>query len=91
VKAISNATYKPTDTSIHPSAKPLSVLHDFFGMFVDEYTSMLDPTCGSGTAIRAAEAHGAERILGIEINKDFVIEAEQALQRMRFEADLLTQ
>jgi DNA methylase len=90
VKPVSNATDKPTDTSIHPSAKPKKVLDYFFGMFVDEYTSMLDPTCGSGTSIRAAEALGAERILGIEIDKDFVVEAEQALRRMR-EDDLLMQ
>jgi DNA modification methylase len=91
VKPTSNAIDKPTDTSIHPSAKPFEVLDYFFGMFVDGSTSMLDPTCGSGTAIRAAEAHDAERILGIEINEDFVIEAEEALRRMRSEAGQLMQ
>jgi ParB/RepB/Spo0J family partition protein len=91
VRAVSNAICAPTDTSIHPSAKPKEVLDHFFQMFVDEFTSMLDPTCGSATAIRAAEARGAERILGIEINEDFVVEAEQALQRMRFEAGDLMQ
>jgi hypothetical protein len=91
VRPVSNAFAWKTDTSIHPSAKPFPVLDYFFGMFVDESTSMLDPTCGSGTAIRAAEAHDAERILGIEIDKDYAVEAEQALQKMRFEADLLMQ
>jgi hypothetical protein len=38
-------------------------------MFVEENTRMLDPTCGSGTALRAAEYHDAAQILGIEINE----------------------
>jgi DNA modification methylase len=54
------------------SIKPEPVLREFFRMFVDEFTTMLDPTCGSGTALRAAEGLGAKRVLGIEIDKEFV-------------------
>ena len=52
-------------------------------MFVDENTRMLDPTCGSGTALRAAEALGAAHILGIEINEDFADRATIALEEAR--------
>jgi DNA modification methylase len=52
-------------------------------MFVDEYTEMLDPTCGSGTALRAAEALGARRVVGIEIDKEFVDRANIALEKSR--------
>ena len=44
-------------------------------MIVDEYTNMLDPTCGSGSALRAAEALGASRMLGLEWNESFAADA----------------
>jgi hypothetical protein len=47
--------------------RPQPMLRHFFEMFVDEHTIMLDPTCGSGTALRAAEALKAKYVLGVEI------------------------
>ena len=44
---------------------------------------MLDPTCGSGTALRAAEYHDAAQILGIEINEDYAKRASTALEHAR--------
>ena len=41
--------------------------------------SRVDPTAGSGSAIRAAKRLGAPRILGLEINPTFAREANQAL------------
>jgi tRNA G10 N-methylase Trm11 len=59
------------------------MLREFFRMFVDEHTRMLDPTCGSGTALRGAESFGAEHILGIEINEDYAKLAASALEEAR--------
>lgn len=53
---------------IHPSQKPEPMLRQFLTMYVDETTRVLDPTCGSGAALRAAEELGAEYILGLELD-----------------------
>lgn len=54
----------------HVSAKPQEMLEYFLSMVVTEHTVLLDPTCGSGTAIRAAASLGAESALGIELNPE---------------------
>jgi DNA modification methylase len=51
------------------------MLEHFFRMLVDENTRLLDPTCGSGSALRAARSLGAKDYLGIEANPDFAREA----------------
>jgi tRNA G10 N-methylase Trm11 len=38
---------------------------------VDSSTSFLDPTCGSGSSVRAANGIGAARVVGIEANSQF--------------------
>jgi len=48
-------------------------------MLVDGHTSMLDPTAGSGSALRAAKRLGAARIVGLEIDPQFALEANKAL------------
>jgi DNA modification methylase len=48
-------------------------------MVVDEHSAVLDPTCGSGSAIRAAANAGAGRFLGLEINPEFAQLADEAL------------
>jgi DNA modification methylase len=58
--------------------KPEAILRHFFEMFVDENTLMLDPTCGSGTALRAAKSLGAA--LGIEKNEVFAERATRAFE-----------
>jgi tRNA1(Val) A37 N6-methylase TrmN6 len=52
-------------------------------MFVDETTRMLDPTCGSGTSLCAAESLYATQILGIEIDEDYAEWAARALEHAR--------
>jgi DNA modification methylase len=52
-------------------------------MVINENSRVLDPTCGSGTALRAAEAMGAEHVLGIEIEKKFADRAISALEEAR--------
>ena len=71
VQAVSNAISSPTTQRIHMSEKPDAVLAHFFRMFVDEYTIMLDPTCGSAGAVRTAEKMGASFSLGIERDTEF--------------------
>ena len=40
---------------------------------------VLDPSCGSGSSIRAAMAEGAAHALGLEIDPDFASRARLAL------------
>lgn len=58
------------NTEGHLSAKPQAMLEYFLSMGVGELSDFLDPTCGSGTSIRAAAALGARRALGIELNPE---------------------
>jgi ParB/RepB/Spo0J family partition protein len=83
VRAVANAYSAPTVRDRHMSEKPEPMLRHFFGMLVDENTVMLDPTCGSGSALRAAESLGAKYVLGLEINQDFATLAREALDRAR--------
>ncbi len=53
------------------SEKPKPVLRHFFRLFVDEYSTVLDPTCGSANALMVAEEMGAKQVLGLEIDKEF--------------------
>jgi hypothetical protein len=84
VEAVANLYPAPTDPlRQHLSEKPELMLRHFFRMFVDENTIMLDPTCGSGTALGAAKYHKAAHVLGIEINSDFAEDAELLLAGTR--------
>lgn len=56
---------------IHLSEKPVAMLQHFLRMVCDDYSAVLDPTCGSGNALKAAGNLGAARVLGIEKSKDF--------------------
>jgi type I restriction-modification system DNA methylase subunit len=47
---------------------------------VSEHTTMLDPTCGSGSALRAAQSLMARRVLGLEVNPEFAALARMALE-----------
>lgn len=83
VKIVSNGFFGPSDKTIHPSAKPVPTLKHFFTMLVDGTTRLLDPTAGGGSAIRAAEALGAEFTFGLEINPDHVENANAAIRSDR--------
>jgi ParB/RepB/Spo0J family partition protein len=67
----SNAYGAPKEASAHPSTKPEPMLRYFLSMVVDPHTRLLDPTCGSGTALRAAESLGAASVLGLELDPEF--------------------
>jgi DNA modification methylase len=79
VRAVSNACATASEKSDHMSIKPFDMLTHFFRMIVDEHTMLLDPTCGSGSAIRAAKALKAKLTLGLEINDEFARRANLAL------------
>lgn len=85
VRAVGNAYAAPSQraSSIHISEKPEPVLKHFLGMLVDETSTLFDPTCGSGSALRAAEALGARRVLGLEKNEGFANAARKALDGAR--------
>jgi DNA modification methylase len=82
-KPVSNAYSCPTDKSTHPSTKPEPMLRHFFQMYVSETTRLLDPTCGSGSALRAAESLGAEYVWGLEQDKTHFDNATSALRNFR--------
>lgn len=72
IDAVSNLFSHPArDKEIHMSEKPLPMLRHFLRMFCDEYTTCLDPTCGSGNALRAASQLGARVVLGLERDAEF--------------------
>jgi hypothetical protein len=64
----------------HASEKPAEMLRTFFRMVVDKHTKMLDPTCGSGSAVRAAKSLGAQTVLGLERDSAFFANAVQQYQ-----------
>lgn len=73
----------PTDRALHPSAKPEPMLKHFFSMLVDEHTRLLDPTCGAGSSLRAADALGASAVFGMDIDAEHVSAARTALSNSR--------
>lgn len=83
IKPVGNAYGSPTTKEVHQSEKPEPMLRHFFQMFVDENTRVFDPTCGSGTALRAAESLGSPQVLGLEINSDFCEGARTLLKKAR--------
>lgn len=80
VRSVSNAYVGATTKQFHMSEKPLAMLQHFFRMFVDESTVMLDPTAGSGMAVRAARDMGAKSTLGVEMNADYAADARRNLE-----------
>lgn len=76
IGAKSNAFSAPSVKDIHMSIKSPEMLEHFFKMFVDESTRLLDPTCGSGGAIRVAHKLGAETVLGLERDPTFAADAQ---------------
>lgn len=71
VRAKANAYAGPATKVVHMSEKPKPMLEHFLGMLVDEFTVMLDPTCGSGGAVKVAKELGASEVLGLEQNEEF--------------------
>lgn len=83
VSAVANAYAAPAPSGLHMSEKSEPMLRHFFRMIVDDTTRMLDPTCGSGSALRAAESLGAGHVLGLERDAGFAEGARLALLKAR--------
>jgi ParB-like chromosome segregation protein Spo0J len=66
---------------LHLNQKPIAMLKHFLGIFVDEHTAVLDPTCGSGSALEASMLLGAARVLGVELDSSNADVAKLILQR----------
>jgi ParB/RepB/Spo0J family partition protein len=84
--ALKDNAFAAPSTGEHPHAKPTSVLQHFFSGLVDANTRLLDPTCGSGSAIRAAMALGARRenVLGLERDPEYAADAIRLLRSEGF-------
>lgn len=90
VRAVANVSAAGIQRGTHMSEKPQEVLKHFFRMVVDEHTTLLDPTAGSGSAVRAAASMGASRYLGLEINPEFAKLADELLfDQLNAEPDML--
>jgi len=83
-QSVVDAYSAPAGEKSHQSEKAEPMLRHFFRMFVSEGTRFLDPTCGSGTSLCAAESLGAEA-LGLEIDPG---NAELATARLRKQRNL---
>ena len=81
--AIANTYAAPTNKKLHPATKPEPMLRHFFQALVDETTLMLDPTCGSGASLLAAESLGAVRVLGLELDPQYCESARAELGMSR--------
>jgi ParB-like chromosome segregation protein Spo0J len=67
----------------HLSEKSEAMLRHFFRLVVDSNTKILDPTCGSGSALRAAESLGAGTICGVEKDQTHVDYANMKIAEAR--------
>ncbi len=83
IRVASDAYSSPTDKRFHVSTKPEPMLKHFMSMTVDDNTWLLDPTCGSASALRAAEELGAARCLGMDTDERTVGVARVALRTAR--------
>lgn len=79
VKPVAASFSGPTSHEYHMSEKPKPVLEHFFRMFIDESSLVLDPTCGSGNAIKVAEDLGANWSTGFDLQEEFVERAKENL------------
>ncbi len=79
-----NVIYLPTESSNknHSAAFPVSLPTWFIKLFTIENEIVLDPFVGSGTTAVAAAAL-ERRYLGIEINPEYVVYANQSLQTVK--------
>lgn len=76
---ISNVCAAPGQgKTLHMNEKPVAMLKHFMRMFVDAYSTVLDPTAGSANALKAASALGAPTVLGLERDPEFFNRAKEA-------------
>lgn len=79
IQPVSNTVSLPSvKLGEHMSEKSEDMQVHFMRMLIDENTRFLDPTCGSGSSLRAARRLGAGFISGLEMNPEFADLARKA-------------
>jgi ParB/RepB/Spo0J family partition protein len=81
-QSVSDCYAAHTGDKSHQSEKPEPMLRHFFKMFIGEGTRFLDPTCGTGSSVRAADSLGAS-CLGIELNPEWAEHGRELLKKSR--------
>ncbi|KKN65212.1 hypothetical protein LCGC14_0483880 [marine sediment metagenome] len=66
--------------ALHVSSKPAEMLRDFTRMFIDSDSIVLDPTCGSGTALEVALLQHCKFAVGLDISPECVEHSEERAQ-----------
>lgn len=92
-RMVFNAMEWPRDTDsekIHPTQKPVQLLQRLISLFTDPGDVVIDPCCGSGSAIVAAHRSGRSGY-GFEIKKDFHKSATEWLKRESQQQNIFTQ
>lgn len=79
IQPVSNTFSGPTLRSgEHMSEKSEDMLVHFFRMVCDQGTRLLDPTCGSGSALRAGRRLGVGHMVGLDVSDEFIRNAKRA-------------
>lgn len=71
--------WKYSGNKLHPTQKPLCVLTPLIHCFSRPGDVVLDPFCGSGSALLAAKLHG-RRFIGVELDHRYADSARDRLQ-----------
>ena len=71
---------------VHPTQKPVPLLKKLINIFTDEGEVVIDPCCGSGTTLLAAQEMN-RKAYGFEVDKNF-FEAAKKKVLGRFEPDM---
>lgn len=80
IQPVANCYPAPMQKKYHVSEKSESMLRHFYRMFIDEHSEVLDPTCGSGSAARAAITSKPKRITCLELNPEYAEIARNAFE-----------
>lgn len=71
--------FSPGETGHHPAQKPVRLLQALIELTTQEGQIVLDPFCGSGSTLVAAQQTG-RKYLGFEISKEYAQIAESRLE-----------
>jgi site-specific DNA-methyltransferase (adenine-specific) len=74
--------WKYTGNNLHPTQKPVCILTPLIESFSNPGDVVLDPFCGSGSTLVAAQQQ-QRRFVGIELSKRYFDLAEQRLRQCR--------
>lgn len=78
---------RDTETpKVHPTQKPVQLLKTLIDIFTDEGEVVIDPCCGSGTTLLAAQQM-MRRSYGFEVDKNFFKDAKEKVLSS-FEPDM---